>query len=161
MRGKVVHRHLRHGASSAMPRLRSFFLRLLQCLPFFRSHRRFLLGFFIRFALFGHTGRSLSVNLKPIIQRNDEWPSKAAACTATWRMAASGKQTSERIDCGYPDDQYSDIGRHTLGNVRFTRLYAAVDNWSRCKSFARRTVTINEAAPTTTMSAIVPPESSA
>ncbi len=79
MRRKIVHHHLRHGASSAIPRLRSFFLRLLQCPPFFRSYRRFLLGFFIRFAFFGHTVHSRFVDLKPIIPKNDEWPRRVGS----------------------------------------------------------------------------------
>ncbi len=88
------------GASSAIQRLLSFLLRLLQCLPFFRSHRRFLLDFFIRFAFLGHTIRSVSVPLRPIVQRNDEWPLWAQSrpirlnlATPT-RMSAGGQHRS-------------------------------------------------------------------
>ena len=46
-------------APLAIPRLRSFLLRLLFRLSFFRSHLRLLLNFFIRVASFSHTLRSL------------------------------------------------------------------------------------------------------
>ena len=62
------------GAPSAILRFHTFLLRLLHRLPFFRSHRRFLLDLFIRFAFLGHTVRPVSVPLRPIVQRNDEWP---------------------------------------------------------------------------------------
>ena len=49
------------GQLSHIPRLHRFFFGLLRRLPLFRSHRRLLLAFFLRIALFGHAVCSLSV----------------------------------------------------------------------------------------------------
>ncbi len=51
-----------------MPRLHRFFLGLLLRLPLFRRHRRLLLAFLFRVALFGHTVRFLSVTLQIHVQ---------------------------------------------------------------------------------------------
>jgi len=48
-------------ASLATARLRCIPFRLLRCLPFFGGHRRLLLRFLIRLALFGHAIHSSSV----------------------------------------------------------------------------------------------------
>ena len=52
--------------ASAILRLHGLLLGPLRCLPFFRGHRRLLLAFFIRAAVFGHAVRSLSVLSVPL-----------------------------------------------------------------------------------------------
>jgi hypothetical protein len=60
------------GTISSMLRLRGFLLGFFRCFPLFRSQRRFLLNFLIRFAFSGHSVRSLSTHIRSIVQLNDE-----------------------------------------------------------------------------------------
>ena len=90
----VLQRAPDHGRCGlAILRFHGLFLGPLRRLPFFRSHRRLLLAFFIRAAIFAHAVRSLSVLLH--IHYTAEWRKRERSLRVVSRPFA-------RISCYQP-----------------------------------------------------------
>ena len=128
------------GAPSAILRFHTFLLRLLHRLPFFRSHRRFLLDLFIRFAFLGHAVRPVSVPLRPIVQRNDEWPLRVDSrpikldLATPRRMSANGQKRTFPFSSEAASYFSLTRAHKTLGS----RCRTSLERLSRCLRSARQ-----------------------